>query len=225
MKDSKKLWLGIDQKINPAPVTLGRYTSQAYIQDPLRMSFITARYKFCARLLKGYVNVIEIGCGDGFGSGMVAATVGQLVATDINDEMLRQNQARPGFGKNLCFAYHDFRSAPYPDKADAIYLIDTLEHIYPDEESLFLTNLSLSLQTHGVCLMGTPNKHADTYANNWSRAGHVNLKSAEELVALGKSRFHNVFFFGMNDEVVHTGFPDMAHFMWILCVGPRREAP
>jgi hypothetical protein len=33
--------------------------------------------------------------------------------------------------------------------------------------------------------------------------------------------FHNVFIFSMNDEVVHTGYYKMAHYLLALCVGKR----
>mgnify|MGYP007028595943 CR=1 FL=1 len=33
--------------------------------------------------------------------------------------------------------------------------------------------------------------------------------------------FDNVFLFSMNDEVVHTGFTPMAHYLFALCVGPK----
>ena len=34
--------------------------------------------------------------------------------------------------------------------------------------------------------------------------------------------FHNVFLFSMNDEVVHTGFSPMAHYLLALCCTKRR---
>ena len=33
--------------------------------------------------------------------------------------------------------------------------------------------------------------------------------------------FHNVFIFSMNDEVIHTGFYPMAHYLWAIGVGPK----
>jgi hypothetical protein len=27
--------------------------------------------------------------------------------------------------------------------------------------------------------------------------------------------------YGMNDEVVHTGFPKMAHYLFIVCADPK----
>ena len=67
-----------------------------------------------------------------------------------------------------------------------------------------------------------PNKTAEQYASEWSRKAHVNLKTFDGLRDLGLAYFHNVFMFGMNDEVVHTGYGPMCHYLWALCVGPRR---
>ena len=36
--------------------------------------------------------------------------------------------------------------------------------------------------------------------------------------------FHNVFVFSMNDEVIHTGFQPMAHYLWTVCEN-RKNRP
>jgi 2-polyprenyl-3-methyl-5-hydroxy-6-metoxy-1,4-benzoquinol methylase len=156
MKDSKKLWLSVEKNMQPDLIKLGRYTTQAYIQDPIRLSFITSRYKFCARLLQGKESVLEIGCGDGFGAGIVAQMVEKLVCTDINEKLLEQNRQMMAFFKNISFEYFDFRDSAFSKPMDAIYLIDTIEHIYPEEEHAFMTNLAASLKEFGVCIIGTP---------------------------------------------------------------------
>ena len=112
MADSKELWLTIDEKMHPEKVLLGRYTTQAYIQDPIRMSFITSRYKFCSRLLSGKGLVIEIGCGDGFGGSIVAQSVGRLVCTDINEALLKENSENKAFASNISTLYPLFRIKP-----------------------------------------------------------------------------------------------------------------
>ncbi|MBU0972205.1 MAG: hypothetical protein KKC20_16255, partial [Proteobacteria bacterium] len=78
VKDSKKLWISIEQESGVKPLTIGKHTSYSLVHDPIRLSFVTARYKFCARLLSGMDRVLEIGCGDGFGSTIVAKEVGKL---------------------------------------------------------------------------------------------------------------------------------------------------
>jgi 2-polyprenyl-3-methyl-5-hydroxy-6-metoxy-1,4-benzoquinol methylase len=106
---------------------------------------------------------------------------------------------------------------------DAAVTLDVIEHIYPQHEDAFVARLAAALEPHGVLLVGTPNITSDQYANPVSRRGHVNLFSAERLHELGSKHFHNVFSFSANDEVVHTGFSPLAHYLIALCVGPRRD--
>ena len=224
MNDSKKLWLSIiEEEADTIPVIIGRHTSYCIMNDPIRLSFVTARYKFCSRMLSGMNTVLEIGCGDAFGSLIVAKAVKKLICTDINENMLNEAKDQLGFAENIIFKYHDFRESPYNEKVDAIYLIDTIEHIYPEEENLFITNLCKSLSKYGICIIGTPNKVAEKYASEGSKKGHVNLKSYEELKTLVDKYFYNAFHFGMNDEIVHTGFPGMTHFRWTLCISPKND--
>ena len=76
-----------------------------------------------------------------------------------------------------------------------------------------MTNLWSCLRPHAVCIIGTPNATAKQHASPLSVEGHVNLKSAESLKELLSRYFYNVFMFSMNDEVVHTGFYPMAHYL------------
>lgn len=221
MADSKKHWQDLEKDVGGEPVNLGRYISNTYANDPKRIAFVASRYKFAAKMLDDRKTAIEVGCGDGFGAPIVAAAVDSLVCTDINEAMLEDIRMRLSFVENASFEYVDFRDNPYPTPVDAIYLIDVIEHIDPKEEARFMENLSASLNDHGVILIGTPNKTADPYASEWSKKGHINLKTHETLMELGQKFFHNVFMFGMNDEVVHTGFPAMSHFLWALCVSPK----
>ena len=219
--DSKNLWLALESKFPNRSFALGRYTTLSYFDDPATLSFLTSRYKFCSRLLTGAETVLEVGCGDGFGGALVAQKVQRLICTDINEELLAENRGRMEKFCNIEYQYHDFRECPYPEKVDGIFLVDVIEHIFPQEENRFLDNLTKTLKSNGVCLIGTPNITADRYASPYSKEGHVNLKGHNALKDLGNRYFFNTFSFGMNDEVVHTGFPDMAHYIWILCVTPR----
>ncbi|MBA3011087.1 MAG: class I SAM-dependent methyltransferase [Proteobacteria bacterium] len=221
MKDSKKLWISIERESGVKPLTIGKHTSYSLVHDPIRLSFVTARYKFCARLLSGMDRVLEIGCGDGFGSTIVAKEVGKLICTDINEPMLEDAKEQLFFLDNTFFEYHDFRQSPYPESVDAIFLVDTLEHIYAEEEKAFMENICKSLGKNGTCIIGTPNKTAEKYASEGSKKGHVNLKDFESLKALTATYFHNTFHFGMNDEMIHTGFPPMTHYRWSLSTSPK----
>lgn len=221
--DSVKLWESIDRQIHCNGVALGRYTSDDYINNPKHIAFVASRYKFCAKMLDGMGTVIEVGCGDGFGAPIVAGAVGRLICTDINPGMLEDIRLRQSHVKNATYEFFEFREGSYMPKADAVFLVDVIEHIFPHEEERFMSNLSSSLKEHGVALIGTPNKTAEQYASEWSRQGHVNLKAHDQLKDLCLRYFRNVFMFGMNDEVLHTGYPPMCHYLWALCVTPCRN--
>ncbi len=77
------------------------------------------------------------------------------------------------------------------------------------------------LDCHAIFIIGTPNVTAHQYASERSQAGHINLKDAESLRGIMAERFFNVFMFSMNDEVVHTGFSPMAHYLFAIGVGVR----
>ncbi len=85
----------------------------------------------------------------------------------------------------------------------------------------FLKRLSGVLDPGGILIIGTPNITSDQYANAHTRKGHVNLFSAERLRELALRHFDNVFIFSANDEIVHTGFSPLAHYLLALCVGPH----
>jgi SAM-dependent methyltransferase len=223
MKDAKDHWLELYRNLAQYDVRLGTATAQDYVHDPKHITFVASRYKFAAKMLTGLDRVLEIGCGDAFGAPLIAQHVAQLVCADINPEVLANNTERLMAFKNITFEYFDLGEQPYPAPVDGVCLLDVLEHIEPSEEAGFLANLAGSLLPHGVAVVGTPNITAHQHASPNSQVGHINLKGGEELRALCRRFFHNVFLFGMNDEVVHTGYLPMAHYLIALCVNPRRD--
>lgn len=222
-RDSKSLWEEVHGQIPQHEVRLGKAAAAAYVTDPKMIAFMASRYKFVSKMLEGAEMAVEIGCGDGFGAPLVAQGVGRLVCTDINESTIADNAKRLSMFKNIEFKYFDFRVGAFPQKTNAIYAVDVIEHVYPQEEPVFLRNIANSLGNQGVALFGTPNKAAERYASENSRAGHVNLKSHDVLRKTLSSLFYNVFMFSMNDEMVHTGYYPMAHYLWALCVGPRDD--
>lgn len=221
--DSKALWLSLRSELAHYDVRLGTATAQDYIHDPKHIVFVASRYKFAAKMVAGLDRVIEVGCGDAFGAPIIAQGVGRLICTDIDEETLKSNAMRCAPFKNISFEYFDFRKNSFREPADAVCLVDVIEHVYPEEETSFLANLVRSLTDHGVALFGTPNITAEVHSSPNSRRGHVNLKDHKTLRHSLAPHFHNIFLFSMNDEVLHTGFYPMAHYLWALCAGPRRQ--
>ena len=112
---------------------------------------------------------------------------------------------------------HDMLSGPLDDEFDAAYSLDVLEHISREHEDVFLENIVSSLKDEGILIVGTPSLQSQKHASEASRIGHVNCKDEEDLRRLMKKYFNNVLIFSMNDEIVHTGFEKMAHYLFCVC--------
>jgi 2-polyprenyl-3-methyl-5-hydroxy-6-metoxy-1,4-benzoquinol methylase len=201
---------------------LGLMMNQAWHDDPKRLTFTFARYKFVARMLSGRKNVLEVGCGDAFPSRIVQQEVERLTVTDFDPIFIEDAMSRNGVGWDLAGAFvHDMLSGPPQGSYDGMYALDVLEHIRPEDEPLFLSNMIASLEDHGVLILGMPSLESQPYASKLSIEGHVNCQSAPVLKATMQKYFHNVFMFNMNDEVLHVGYHKMAHYIIAVCCDKR----
>lgn len=202
--------------------SLGLMINQAWHDDPKRLTFTFARYKFVAKMLGGKARVLEVGCGDGFVSRVVLQDVGDLVAVDFDPVFIDDVNQRMTEKWRFEARVHDILAEPVaPGGFDAAFSLDVMEHILPKDEDAYLTNIAASLGEHGVFIAGMPSLESQEYASPPSKAGHVNCKTAPDLKAALERHFHNVFVFSMNDEVVHTGFHKMAHYIFAMGVGRR----
>lgn len=195
-------------------VVLGPYTSHIWRNDPRHLCFLLSRYKFCAKLLEGKKEVLEVGCGDSFGTAIVLQTVEKIHAIDIEPLVIEDNIKRVEYGNRCSYEVMDITLKPFDRKFDAAYALDVIEHIPAKLEKKFISNVVNSLKTDGILIIGTPNLNAQQYASPESAAGHINLKNATNLKELLLNYFNNVFVFSMNDEVVHSGFYPMAHYLF-----------
>lgn len=201
--------------------TLGLMTNQAWQDDPKHLLFTLSRYKFVAKMLEGASYVLEVGCADAFGTRIVVQSVKKLTAIDFDPVFVKDVVERI----NPCWPFecktHDMLAGPLDGTFDGAYALDVIEHIQPHEEARFVTNIVNSLSEHGVLLLGTPSLQSQIHASPPSKAGHVNCKDAPALKTLLSRYFHNVFIFSMNDEVVHTGYHPMAHYLFGLAATKR----
>lgn len=200
---------------------LGLMTSWAYLEDPKRLAFTFARYKFVAKMLAGCEQVLEAGCGDAFASRIVRQSVRNLTAVDFDPNFVADANSRKNERWPIECFQHDLLDGPVPGSFDGIYSLDVLEHIPKLKERRFLDNLVAPLVAHGVLVVGMPSLQSQSYASPQSKEGHVNCKDQNDLRDVMRRYFHNVFVFSMNDEVVHTGYHAMSHYNLALCCGKK----
>jgi len=201
------------------PLLFGPWTSFSLLNDAKHMCFVLSRYKFCARILEDKDCILEIGCGDGFGTPIVAQNRKYILAIDQDDRLIEGNKKRLKDLKNLQFQKLDICKT-IPEKVfDGIFSIDVIEHLDPQLEKIFMDHSCRCLNKNGIYIIGTPNITAKRYATPRSRIQHINLKSYSTLHDLLSQYFENLLMFSMNDEVIHTGYGPMAHYLFGIGIG------
>lgn len=213
----------LDLKESQGLTRLGVMNNQVWQDDPKRLVFTLSRYKFVSKMLEGKHSVLEVGCGDAFCSRVVKQAVNQLTVIDFDPLFIADIIERADPRWPMTAKVHDMLQHPYPETFEAIYTLDVFEHIEKIDEEIFIKNILLSLSPNGVLIIGMPSLESQQYASSQSKEGHVNCKSGDDFRGLLKKHFENVFLFSMNDEVVHTGFSKMAHYLFVICTNQKQN--
>ena len=203
---------------------LGMRANAVWDDDPKRLGIVLARYKFVAKMLSGKKRVLEVGCGDAWASRVVKQEVETLVGIDKDrafvEEAIKGMEDIEDKWRIECLV-QNMLDGPVAPPFDAAFALDVIEHVSKANEDCFIRNMIDSVLPPGVVILGLPSLESQAFASPGSKAGHVNCKSGLELKKLMQKYFHEVFIFSMNDEVVHTGFYQLAHYLFALCVGKR----
>jgi len=206
----------IDVRAEFGVARLGIAANVMWHKDPRTLLFHLARYKFVSKLLFGKRRVLEVGCGDAFFTRIVQQEVDSVTAIDCEREFIEDIQARMSPAWPIDCRQYDILDGPISGPFDAAYSLDVLEHIELVDEKRFIGNMCASVDGPGLVIIGTPSLNSQVYASASSKLGHINCKSPEQLRTLMGEFCDEVLMFGMNDEVVHTGFLEMAHYLWAI---------
>ena len=76
----------IGDRVTQHELTVGPFLADQLLHAPRHLLFVLSRYKFAARLLPPLeaVDVLELGCGEGFGSLMLAERGHQILGVDAD---------------------------------------------------------------------------------------------------------------------------------------------
>jgi 2-polyprenyl-3-methyl-5-hydroxy-6-metoxy-1,4-benzoquinol methylase len=212
-------WLDVKRIMGEKRIAFGRHLAHWFYRSPRRFLHSMSYYKFASKLIGSGKRVLDVACGEGLGTWLLAVENGFAHGVDLDADAI--NHAQRNFADpRIRFSCQDFFDMR-PDAWDAVVNFDVIEHILPANVGRFWEKIVCCLAHDGVAVVGTPSLASDQYANPISRAGHVNLYSGERLAEEMGRYFHHVFLFAANDEVVHTGFLPLAHYL--IAVGCRKK--
>ena len=112
-----------------------------------------ARCRYTEPLIKGN-NVLDVACGSGYGSNLLAQTAKTIIGGDIEKETIEYCKEKYQ-RDNLKFEIMDIRNIPYPDNSfDTIVSFETIEHIKEWEQ--FLKEIRRLVVKDGSLIISTP---------------------------------------------------------------------
>ncbi len=140
-------------------MTAGGFTRTSLETEAIYADHL-ARYRFAAQHVRGK-NVLDFGCGDGYGSLILkAAGATSVTGIDIDPQAIQRANLRgkgiPGV-KFVCLADSVKESVGRNESFDTIVFLEVLEHIPQHERLSVLSELRRCLGVGGVLLISTPN--------------------------------------------------------------------
>jgi SAM-dependent methyltransferase len=134
-------------------------------------------------------DVLEIGCGTGNFTGLIARHARSVVAVDLNPEFIATAQQRCKDDRRISFRCCDATAEGWESEFDTIVLLDVLEHV--EDDVGFLRSLRKALRPEGTLVLKVPS--GDWLYGTMDRAiGHYRRYSKKTLrAALGSVGLHD----------------------------------
>jgi SAM-dependent methyltransferase len=166
------------------------------------------RYHFATRWAAGR-RVLDIACGEGYGSALLARVAEHVIGVDVSPEAVEHARGAYRGVANLEFRGGSCTRIPLPDASVELAVsFETLEHIA--EQEAFMEELARVLTPDGVVLLSCPNKLEYTDKRGFRNEFHVKELYREELEALVRARFAHCDWYGQRPTFYSVIVPERA---------------
>ncbi len=145
------------------------------------------RYHAIQRLVAGK-RVLDVACGEGYGSALLSRTAAKVSGVDISSEAIAHASDTYSTQPNLEFIEASCTNLPFADHSfEVVVSFETIEHIA--EHDAFLNEIKRVLMPDGLLVISSPNKAEYSDARQFANEFHVKELYRDELAALISPRF------------------------------------
>jgi SAM-dependent methyltransferase len=149
------------------------------------------RYEFALPHCES-ADVLDAGCGVGYGSALLASRARRVVGVDRANDAIAYARRRYG-APNVDFREADLLSLDLPDASfDVVCSFEVIEHL--QEQERFVAEVARVLRPGGAFLVSTP--QAERTTDRPDNPFHERELSASDFAALLSSRFSDVELYG-----------------------------
>ncbi len=151
------------------------------------------RYSFARQLVTNKI-VLDIACGEGYGSAYLAGFAQRVVGVDIAPDAI--DHATLKYSKNnLEYLTGSCLSIPLDDNAiDVVVSLETIEHI--SEHDVMMREIKRVLRPDGILVISSPDKLEYSDKPAFHNPFHVKELYREEISSLLAAYFQEVRFYG-----------------------------
>ncbi|WP_426320990.1 methyltransferase domain-containing protein [Pseudoduganella sp. R-43] len=147
------------------------------------------RYLLARELVAGK-RVLDIACGEGYGSQLLAERAAQVSGVDIAAETVDHARATYGAG-NLEFLLGDCAAIPFEAGTfDVVVSFETIEH--HDQHEKMISEIRRVLKPDGILVISSPDKRYYSDERGYVNQFHVKELYRDEFVGLLRNSFANV---------------------------------
>ncbi|MFO1311891.1 MAG: methyltransferase domain-containing protein [Burkholderiales bacterium] len=147
------------------------------------------RYAFARRFVKGR-RTLDVACGEGYGSALLASVAASVVGVDVAPEVVAHATSRYRDRANLRFEAGSAARLPLPDASvDAVVSFETIEHLPREDQSRMIGEIARVLTADGVLILSAPNPVEYSEKRDYRNPFHLHEPGREELEALLGGRF------------------------------------
>jgi glycosyltransferase involved in cell wall biosynthesis/SAM-dependent methyltransferase len=151
------------------------------------------RYHWAAHFSRGK-SVLDIACGEGYGSEILARSAAHVIGVDLSKETVA-HAGRKYRRENLEFLVGSCDRIPIPDGAvDLVVSFETIEH--HDRHQEMMREIKRILSPKGILIISSPDKYVYADVPNYKNEFHVKELYSREFEALLKEHFANVCVLG-----------------------------
>jgi SAM-dependent methyltransferase len=164
------------------------------------------RYHFATRWVRGK-RVLDVACGEGYGSALLARHAAHVVGADLSDAAIAHAKRAYAGLANVEFACAPCTRLPIADASIEVAVsFETIEHIL--EQEAFLEELARVMKPDAILILSCPNKFAYSDKRGFVNEFHVKELYRDELSALLGKRFPHSFWYGQRPSFFSLIAPD-----------------
>jgi GT2 family glycosyltransferase/ubiquinone/menaquinone biosynthesis C-methylase UbiE len=152
------------------------------------------RYAWCRRLVVGK-KVLDIACGEGYGSAMLARDALSVIGMDISTEAVEHAAREYSNIERLEFREGNAAAIPLPSHSvDVVVSFETIEH--HDKHQEMVDEIWRVLRPGGVLVISSPNRPVYSEKAGHHNEFHVKELDFKEFHELLRGRFSQIKYFG-----------------------------